>query len=287
VIATPQRGLMPRHGVTLQPDPASTGERCRLCGGGHFRLRHEWPVGDYWNQSTIPLAVWDCEACGLTMLWPVPTAEQYPGDGDWFSPKHKNLARNYWLKHAKRKLFWKLFGSKQERFLKACLRAMPTGRFLDVGCGTGAMLDLASRHYTECVGIEPSPIGAAAARAKGFRVFESLLEDAALDPDYYDMIVMDAVIEHVRDPVETLRICHRALRPGGFVAMTTPKLGGPAYRVHGAGWNGFRHGWHTFLFTGKTLQACLDKAGFEYVRSPRRDRPLDDMLILWGRKPKP
>lgn len=42
------------------------------------------------------------------------------------------------------------------------------------------------------------------------------------------------------------------------LAMVTVKLGGPTNRIRGAGWNGYRHGWHTVLLTEKTLQACLD-----------------------------
>ena len=41
---------------------------------------------------------------------------------------------------------------------------------------------------------------------------------------------------------------------------------------------------HTFLFTGAVLGRALEAAGFEVLKSPRRDRPLDDILILWGRK---
>jgi hypothetical protein len=77
------------------------------------------------------------------------------------------------------------------------------------------------------------------------------------------------------------------LRPGGVVVMRTPKFGGPAYRMHRRAWNGFRHGYHTFLFDGKTLGALLEKTGFHTLRRPRRDRPLDDILILWGQKVRP
>ena len=63
-----------------------------------------------------------------------------------------------------------------------------------------------------------------------------------------------------------------------------PKFGGPAYRRHGREWNGFRVGYHLHLFTGKTLAACLEKAGFEVLSRPKRDRPLDDILGMWGRK---
>ncbi len=166
------------------------------------------------------------------------------------------------------------------------MQAVAKGRFLDVGCGAGTLMDLAARDFDEVVGVEPSPISAQVVRDKGYRVHEGLLEEITLENGYYDMIAMDAVIEHVLDPVDIMRKCYKALKPGGYLAMVTVKLGGPTNRIRDAGWNGYRHGWHTILFTDKTLQACLDKAGFDYVRRPRRARPLDDILILWGRKPR-
>ena len=272
-------------GQTLQPNPATTGYRCKLCGGDHFRLRHEWPVGDHWNQTKIPLALWDCTDCGLCALWPVPREDEYPDAGDWFAKGHKSLARKYAFKTWKRRLFDRLFGGKKERFFDQCLQAVSSGRYLDIGCGKGALMQRASGHFSEVVGVEPSPIAAEDVRRKGFRVHLGLLEEVELEKDYYDLITMDAVIEHVHDPVTVMQQCYDALRPGGYLAMVTVKLNGFANRWRGAGWNGYRHGWHTILFTENTLQACLDKAGFEYVRKPRRARPLDDILILWGRKP--
>src|SRR5581483_7293580 len=103
----------------------------------------------------------------------------------------------------------------------------------------------------------------------------SSFEDAALELESLDCILMDAVIEHFISPLDTLQKCQRILRPGGIICLRTPKFGGPAYRMHGRAWNGFRHGYHTFLFDGRTLGAMLEQAGFEVLRKPRRDRPLD------------
>ncbi|MDH3581281.1 MAG: class I SAM-dependent methyltransferase [Hyphomicrobiales bacterium] len=271
----------------LQPNPATQGFRCKLCGGNRFKLRHEWDIGDIWNQTKIPLALWDCEDCGLCMLSPVPKPEDYPGQGDWFTPEKKDLSRKYWFKTFRRRLSDRLVGTKKERFYRQCVQAVSSGRFLDVGCGTGALMELAAKNFDEVVGVDPSPIACEVVRGKGFRVHQGLLEEVKLERDYFDMISMDSVIEHVLDPVAVMRRCYDALCPGGYLGMVTVKLNGLTNRYRGAGWNGYRHGWHTILFTEKTLQACLDKAGFEYVRRPRRARPLDDMLILWGRKPLP
>lgn len=265
-------------------DPNSDAYVCTCCGATDFTLRHRWEVGSYWNQCAIPLSVWDCKQCQLTVLYPIPEPHEYPGGGDWFAAERNDLSRKYWFKTFKRKVINKLIGTNSERFLKGCVKAKPTGKFLDVGCGIGEMLDLASNDYTECSGVEPSPIAAEEARKKGFTIYEDFFEDVTLPEAHYDVILMHSVIEHVKDPVAILRKCHKALAPDGVVAMLTPKLGGPAYRIHGEGWNGFRHGYHTFLFTGKTLGNCMEKAGFEVLKSPRRDRATDDLLILWGRK---
>ncbi|MAS91819.1 MAG: hypothetical protein CMO55_01380 [Verrucomicrobiales bacterium] len=271
--------------IPLQPNPAETGERCRLCGGGDFALHRQWDVGDYWNQTSIPLTLWACRDCELVMLWPVPTAEEYPGGGDWYSSQRVSKGRKYWFKTFRRRVQNKLIGTKTERFYKQCKQATSSGRFLDVGCGVGPLLELAAGDFDEVVGIEPSPIACEEVRKKGFRVFEGMLDEVEVEQDYYDLITMDAVIEHVLDPIATIRQLYDALAPGGYLGMVTVKLEGPTNRKRGGGWNGYRHGWHTILFTQDTLQQCLTKVGFEEVKRPRRARPFDDILILWGRKP--
>jgi SAM-dependent methyltransferase len=282
----------------LVANPGGQGVICVLCGGREFRLRHQWDVGDYWNQANTPIAVWDCTACKLVMLYPVPRSVgvrdtdlgevqslNVPTLPDWNSPQRKNLARHYRWKYFRKRVMESVRGTRSDRFLAGCLKVQGSGKLLDVGAGFGDFLLRASDFY-ECTAVEPSPPGAAACRARGFDVYEDTFEQAELPEDYFGMITMDSVIEHFNDPVAVLAKCARILRPGGCVGIITPNLAGPSYAWHRAGWNGFRHGWHTFLFTGKTLKQCMRRAGLEVVRWPQRNWPLlDDGLILWGRKP--
>ncbi len=177
-----------------------------------------------------------------------------------------------------------LTGHPAKRFVKPCSRVVRGGRFLDVGCGMGQILDLASACYDECVGIEPSTIAAEGVRAKGFHVLQCVLEEARFEPGSFDMVLMDSVIEHVLSPTLALAKINSWLRIGGGIALKTPKFGGPAYSRHQGAWNGFRHGYHTHLYSGKTLSRLMEKCGFDVCQRPRRDRPLDDILILYGRK---
>lgn len=257
---------------------------CKLCGGASRRLLHRWPVGDAWNPASIELSVWRCDACRLVCLDPVPSAHQLPDAGDWWGRKRGRRRRWRWIKRIRESLRRAVLGSTVEQIVRATQRVVPRGRVLDVGCGDGAVLAIAERYYADVVGIEPSPLGVAKCRERGLKVIHSTFEDVQLEPESIDCILMDAVIEHVADPRIFLAKANRLLRPGGVVVLRTPKFGGPAYRMHGRAWNGFRHGYHTFLFDGRTLGAVLEKTGFEVMRRPRRDRPLDDILVLWARK---
>ncbi len=244
---------------------------------------HQWAVGDNWNPATIPLCVWVCEQCGLASLFPVPEGEQIPDAGDWWSARRARPRRRRWLKRRLEQIRAKIFGTPADRLLRATRHAVASGRLLDIGCGDGRLLREAGKYY-DCLGVEPSPKAAQAARAKGFEIVEDTFENAVFPPESFDVVLMDSIIEHVADPVGVMEKVNSVLRLGGIAVLRTPKFGGPSYRIHGPAWNGFRHGYHRFLFSGDTLAACLHKAGFEVLTSPRRNRPLDDILILWGQK---
>lgn len=263
--------------------PRDHGVACDLCEGGDFQRLHTWDVGNFWNPATIPISVWQCQQCQLVFLHPVPTEAQLPDEGDWWSPKRLKFRRNRTFKKIWERTRRAILGSPQSRLIRATHKAVSQGKLLDVGCGHGALMDAGSKYY-ECVGVEPSPIATESVRRRGFEVIQATFEDADLPRGAFDVVTMDSVVEHVDSAVGVLKKTNAALRMGGVVMMKTPKFGGPAYSRHGEGWNGFRHGYHTFLFTGATLGGCMEKAGFEVLQSPKRDRMLDDILVLWGKK---
>ena len=264
--------------------PGDAGRCCALCGRRDYRLLHQWEPGHPRNSATVLLGMWQCE-CGLAILHPLPAQDQLPENGDWWTESRKKIFRRPRFKKIRVAFQDKLFGAARWRLVRQTMRARRGGRLLDVGCGMGWLLEAARPHY-ECVGLEPSPRAAGGARSRGFEVIESTMEDAAIEPESFDVVTMDAVLEHVVDPVAVLRKAHRSLRGGGVVAVKVPKLHGPSHRRHGREWNGFRVGYHTTMFTGATLDTAFRAAGLEPLQSPRRDRPLDDILLLWARKPR-
>jgi SAM-dependent methyltransferase len=219
----------------------------------------------------------------MAFLDPVPNASQLPDLGDWWSDQKKFISRNREFKMARARVQNLLFGTAQERLIRQTRRLVSGGELLDVGCGNGELMEFA-RPYFQCEGLDCSEIAAERSRERGFRVISSTLEEAEIPDLRYDVVTMDAVLEHLLDPVLTLVRINRMLRMGGVVVIKVPKLWGPTHRLRGREWNGFRVGYHTIMFTGATLDHALHLAGFAPVPSPRRDRPLDDILMIWGRK---
>jgi SAM-dependent methyltransferase len=103
--------------------------------------------------------------------------------------------------------------------------AVPSGgRWLDVGCGTGALTEtiLSVAAPGEVVGIDPSPAFVAFARdrVKDPRVHFDIGDARALraDPATFDAVVAGLVLNFVPEPGEAVAEMARVTRPGGTVA---------------------------------------------------------------------
>lgn len=134
-------------------------------------------------------------------------------------------------------------------------------RLLDVGCGSGDFLTRMRVHGWQVVGVEPDPKAAEAARRNGLDVRDGMLADAGFHGDTFDAIVLSHVIEHVHDPVALLRECGRVLRPGGRLVVLTPNLSSLGHRRFGPDWRGLEPPRHLYVFSLRSLAACVARVG--------------------------
>lgn len=150
------------------------------------------------------------------------------------------------------------------------LPAIPGGRLLDLGSGSGAFLSQMAALGWRAHGIDPDPAAVASAREAGLSVTQGTLGDLDLEEHAgaFDAVTLSHVIEHLHDPAEDLRRIHRLLRPGGLLWIATPNLEALGLRRFGHDWLGLDPPRHLVLFTRGSLEKLLRDTGFEPQPAP-------------------
>jgi len=163
-----------------------------------------------------------------------------------------------------------------ERHLRPIERLAGPGRgrrLLDVGCHIGVFLEIAQAHGWEAWGVEPSRWAVEIARARGLRVVEGTLREAAFPAGWFAVVTMWDVIEHLSDPLGELREIHRVLQPGGWLVIHTMDIESPFARLLGARWPWLME-MHLYYFSRRTLRRMLERAGFQVQRIATEGRYL-------------
>jgi SAM-dependent methyltransferase len=144
----------------------------------------------------------------------------------------------------------------------------PGGKLLDVGANFGLFAREAARGY-DTLGIEPSAAVVARAREE----FGAPLVQGSIDADEpayaaaFDAVTLFDVLEHLSDPGQALERCHRYLKPGGHLFITTPDIGSVMARLLGRHWYYVDMDEHIALFTTGGLRQLLERAGFTVVEA--------------------
>ena len=139
------------------------------------------------------------------------------------------------------------------------------GRLLDVGCGNGSFLAFMQGLGWEVIGIEPDPEAARIAQEHfGVDVFMGTLEDANLPKGTFDAITMHHVIEHMPDPLSTLRRCFQLLRPRGKLSVVTPSIKSLGHQLFKKSWLAIDPR-HLVLFSPSTLRQVVMDVGFHVL----------------------
>lgn len=145
------------------------------------------------------------------------------------------------------------------------LRALPEGRLLDVGCGSGDWLMFMRSLGWRVAGVDFDENALKVAREKGLEVTCGALEQANFPEGTFDAVTLNHVIEHVPDPVQTLAECRRVLKPGGKLVLFTPNALSLGHRIFKQDWRGLETPRHLHIFSTRSMPALLELAGFKNI----------------------
>ncbi|MFQ6016181.1 MAG: class I SAM-dependent methyltransferase [Anaerolineae bacterium] len=211
----------------------------------------------------IHYAIVKCSRCGLIYANPRPAAQEA-------LHSYENVVDQTYLEEREGRV---LTFRRNLEPLEEFIGPGNGRRLLDVGCHIGVFLEIAQERGWETWGVEPSTWASAEACQRGLRVREGTLKQAHFADNFFDVVTLWDVIEHLNDPLGELREVNRVLKPEGLICIHTINIESPLAHLMGARWPWLME-MHLYYFSPRTLRLMLEKANFSVVKWVNQGRYL-------------
>jgi SAM-dependent methyltransferase len=213
-----------------------------------------------------------CRGCGLIFLNPIPS---------W------NLLSKYYLALDEIEASQIKSSEKPTQILRPFLSLIKRGevnqknlRLLDVGCGDGAYLSDMRLKGLEVYGVEPDLIKVRIAQGKSLKVFPGTLMELDGFINYFHVITLNHVLEHVPNPHETLEKCRELLTRKGTLIIQVPRADSFLARVFTRDCQSFVVPLHLFGYSLSNMMTLLKLHDFEISRIRDIPNPLSFVLSV-------
>lgn len=243
--------------------------KCNLCGGQDYKRLFFAQDNLFPTEEKFQLV--KCSQCGLVFLNPHPFSfeieQHYPYE---YFHRAKNIEQE------------EEGNSAQEKKVKIVERLKKGRRVLDIGCGKGEFLYKMQNKGWEVFGVEASPIISTCTREKlGIKhIYNQDLLNLTLPEDFFDVVTLWHVIEHLPDPLGTLKKINRLLKEDGALIIDCPNFNSLTRRVFREKWYPLDLPRHFYQFTPKTLKRMLELIGFVVEGINYKSFPIHNMCCL-------
>jgi len=264
---------------------------CVLCGSTH--VKELFKTRDRLVRDSELFSVVKCVGCGLVYTLPEMTdealrkyypEEYYAGVAGRRQPPPDKLV-SFITECASRHLWMEIAGGKNMAvairilaghtlllpfagYIKNCLpyKDKP-GRLLDIGCGGGRFLAEEKSLGWDVFGVERSEKASCLARESGVdNMFVGDFKDASYEDEFFDIVVLNHVLEHFSDPGSGLSKIRRILKPDGILIIRSPNLSRIETFIFGERWQPYEVPRHRFHFDKMSLGKLLVNNGFSPAR---------------------
>ena len=253
---------------------------CPLCSEGGVRRRI---VDTVWEAPES--AVYQCSACEIVFVYPIVSPEEektfYEAEFAHYmkqrgAPGETRPEEHFEKNQAEAKRRW--------ANLKSYVR--PDMQVLEIGSSTGFLLAEIGPHVASVAGVEPGHLYREYANQQGIKTYADLSEVVG---QRFDLILAYYVVEHLRNPVESLIQLYDMLNPGGHLAIEVPNVDDALVRLYQL--DSFdRFYWqkaHYFNYSHRTLTMVLEQTGFQPIKTIPEQRYDISNHVYWLLKGKP
>jgi SAM-dependent methyltransferase len=232
---------------------ARADRRCDCCGSDEWR--------ELFTENGIRLG--QCPECDLLSIADIPARERRMTEleeGHYAGTK-KVLGAGKQLEAER------VLEDQFRAYVDLARQHVPTGRWLDIGCGAGLLLALAQEAGYSGEGVElNADRRAAAAEVTGMPMHAQPVEDVHFPDGSFDVISLINVFSHLTSPAATFTELRRILKPGGVLILATGEMTAGIQKSHMYNWN---LGDHLYFLGDRTMARYGEKVGFDVVEHQR------------------
>jgi 2-polyprenyl-3-methyl-5-hydroxy-6-metoxy-1,4-benzoquinol methylase len=147
------------------------------------------------------------------------------------------------------------------------------GKLLDVGCGNGWFLKKMKDLKWEVMGVDFDSAAVDFCKSQDFDVRLGTLQSQNYPENYFDVITINHVIEHVHDPFELIIESKRILKKNGLLIIETPNTNSWLHKyIFKENWFPLEPPRHLLMFNPTNLGNLVRKAGFQRINSKSTSR---------------
>ncbi len=217
----------------------------------------------------FPLVYYQCGRCGLVFQ---SQTESQAADPEFYAATYRKIYQS--SEEPTIKDIW-IQTQRAQHLIEVVLSAGRTKveNMLDIGASAGVLLESFRDAFgCQVTGVEPGDAYRKVAQSRDIPMYPLLDDLVQSDPERFDLVSLSHVLEHLPDPVSTLRLIRdKLLTADGLLLLEVPNFyAHDSYELA-----------HLACYTPRTLQEIVRQAGFEVVRFTRHGIPRSTMLNLY------
>jgi 2-polyprenyl-3-methyl-5-hydroxy-6-metoxy-1,4-benzoquinol methylase len=232
-------------------------KKCILCGSDKLSI--------FYNTKNTDLLI--CSDCEFIFSDPMPDSKTL----------NELYGKSYFICDSEEQMKYQDYHKEEKGIRKSSEKRLgwiskyinPPGKLLDIGCAAGYFMDTAVNHGWEVYGTDISEycINFAKGNFKEIRPFYGPLKKHKFDDNFFDIITMWDVLEHLPDPLDEMKEVNRILKPGGILVIMTPNIKSMIAKVTGKKWILYQSPHiHLTYFSPDSSRLLIDKTGFEILK---------------------